>query len=50
MAELTIYSADNAPDDAKPSLEAAKAAFAHTQLDPFMRGNEWMKPAVKPAA
>ena len=23
---------------------------AHTQLDPFMRGNEWTKPAMKPAA
>lgn len=24
--------------------------IAHTQLDPFMRGNEWAKPALKPAA
>lgn len=24
--------------------------IAHTQLDPFMRGNEWTKPAMKPAA
>ena len=23
---------------------------AHTQLDPFKRGNEWTKPAMKPAA
>jgi hypothetical protein len=24
--------------------------IAHTQLDSFMRGNEWTRPAVKPAA
>ena len=38
MTEFTVYSADNAPEAAKPRLKAAKASFA------FMRGKEWPSP------
>jgi hypothetical protein len=47
MAKFTLDTADITPEAAKRSLKAAKASFGFL---PNLRGNEWTKPAVRPAA